>query len=99
MDGTRGELDRPIRIKRMPVSPQNTDWRVRPEAASKSFRIEKRQGGQWTLVASFLVQLDPCKPPPSKAAEPPPEPETPPVPEPTAPAVRGKPPTLKRPKQ
>ncbi|HBY62658.1 MAG TPA: hypothetical protein DEH78_22785 [Solibacterales bacterium] len=37
-------------------------WRVRPHAATKSYRVEKQDGAAWTPVASFLVQTGECKP-------------------------------------
>src|SRR5207245_6773388 len=59
----REASDQPIRIKRMPAQAENADWRLQPEGASKSNRIQKRQGGRWTSIASFAVEIDPCKPP------------------------------------
>jgi len=69
----REASDRPIRIKRMPLETGNADWRIRADAATKSNRIEKRQGTRWTSIASFAVQIGVCKPPPAKEPEPPPE--------------------------
>jgi hypothetical protein len=98
----RESSDRPIRIKRAPAETANEDWRLTPDARSKAYRVEKRQGAQWTVVASFLVPIGTCKPaPPSREPEPPPEvtapkPETP---APRAPAAPRRPPTLKRPAQ
>lgn len=57
--------------------PVNTDWRLRADAASRSYRVEKREAGKWTLLASFQVRLNDCKPPEVKLAEPPPLPEEP----------------------
>lgn len=45
------------------AAPAPADWRVRADAASKSFHIERRQGERWTTVGSFLVRVEPCKPP------------------------------------
>jgi hypothetical protein len=87
--------DKPLKLKHVFIP--NTDWRVHADAASKSFRIEKRQGEKWSSLASFLVSIAACKP-----AEPPqaqtPAPETgAPAPEsaPTPPPKRN-PPTLKK---
>lgn len=55
------ESAKPIGVK-MP-SPPPADWRVRVDAPSKAYRIEKRQGTRWSSVAAFLVKLDGCKPP------------------------------------
>jgi hypothetical protein len=70
----REASEQPIKIKRMPAEIGNADWRLRADAASKSNRIEKRQGGKWSTVASFAVTLEACKPPQAKELEPPPEP-------------------------
>lgn len=37
-------------------------WRVRVDAATRSYRIERRQGERWILVAAFSVRLPACKP-------------------------------------
>ena len=98
----REASDQPIRIKRMPVETENADWRLRPDAATKANRIEKRQAGRWNSVASFAVSLAPCRPPKAKEPEPPPEPTTE-APAPSAPgalslpALRGEP--VKKPKK
>ena len=88
--------EKPIRMRR---PAPNQDWRIHPDAPSKSFRIERRQGEKWVSLASFLVALAPCKPvePPAPAeatplpAAPSPEPDT-------APATKS-PPSLKRQKK
>ena len=41
----------------------NADWRLRADAASKSYRIEQRAGGGWRGVAAFSVSIGTCKPP------------------------------------
>jgi hypothetical protein len=95
----REASDQPVVIKRMPQQIENTDWRLRPDAATKSNRIERRQAGKWTTVASFAVNLAPCKPPHAKEPEPPPEPTTEAAPAPaesapgtlSLPALRGEP--------
>jgi hypothetical protein len=51
---TRPELKR--------KSPSTTpDWRVRADAASKSYRLESRQSGRWTPVAAFSIRVGECK--------------------------------------
>ena len=50
-----------IRIKSAPPAP-NSDWRVRVDAPSKSFHLERRQGQRWTGVGAFAVNLGACKP-------------------------------------
>jgi len=99
----REASDQPLRIKRMPGQTENADWRLRADAASKANRIEKRQSGRWTQIASFAIEIGSCKPPPVKEQEPPPEtePQTAKPPPATGtlslPALRGEP--TKRPKK
>jgi hypothetical protein len=50
---------------------QSADWRVRADAASKSYRIERRQGERWQTVASFLISAGECKPEQRPDAPPP----------------------------
>ena len=94
----RETSDRPIKMKRGPsgVSP----WRIRTDAASRSFRIERQgQGDRWTAVSAFLVAAGACRPtPPKETPEPPTaEPsEAAPAPPPSPAPVRRQPPSLKR---
>jgi len=60
------ESAKPLRFKQ---APPPAEWRVRVDAVSRSFHVERRQGERWSSVAAFAVKLDPCKPPP-----PPPDP-------------------------
>ena len=41
---------------------RDKDWRVRAERGTQSFRIERRQGDRWSVVASFAVSAGVCKP-------------------------------------
>jgi hypothetical protein len=73
-------------------SPRAKPLRIRTDAGSKTFRIEKQDGSQWRPLASFAVALGQCKPevpePKEEApeAQPQPQPETAPPPaKPTAP--------------
>ena len=88
--------DRPIsrKAERAPKS----QWRLRPDAPSHSYLLE-RYAGKWEVVASFLIPVGECRepelavpgPPEPPATERPAEPlapETPPAPR--------KPPSLKR---
>jgi hypothetical protein len=45
-----------------------TDWRITTEAASKSFRIERREGNAWRKAAAFAVAAGVCSPAPRPAA-------------------------------
>ena len=48
-------------------------WRISVDAASKSFRIERREGNAWHKAAAFAVAAGVCRPAPRPAAvEPPP---------------------------
>ena len=52
--------DKPLGLKQQPAAP--SDWRVRADAPTKSFHIERRQGTRWASVAAFAVNLGVCKP-------------------------------------
>jgi hypothetical protein len=90
----RRTSDRPIALERGLPNLAEAAWRIRADARSKSFAIEKRQGERWSAVASFLVQIGNCKPTPRAAPEPPPEQEPA---GPAAPAAPANPPSLKQP--
>lgn len=85
--------ERPIRLKR--ALPGAADWRIRADASSKSFKIERQQGERWNAIAGFLVPIGACKPAPRVEAPPPAEaPKIEVTPAPKRPST---PPTLKRP--
>ncbi len=84
----------PIKLRR-PRTP-NPDWRIRADARTKSFVIEKRGAGGWQTFSSFLVKAGECKPAPLTFAEPPSEPEPDPTQAPPAPTGPRRPPTLKK---
>ncbi len=71
-----------------------TEFRLRADAGSRTYRLERLKSGRWNLVASFLIRLPDCR----LAAEdlsPPPEPE--PAPEsPAPPPAKKTPPSLKK---
>jgi hypothetical protein len=52
------ESAKPPKLKQPPPVSQ---WRVRVDAATKSFQVEHRQGDKWTSVAAFAVKVEPCK--------------------------------------
>ena len=85
--------ERLIRLKRM--AGENTDWRIRADARTKSFAVERRHAEKWTALALFAVEVQACRP----SAEAPPAPPAA-EPEPAAPqapaAPPGKPPALQR---
>jgi hypothetical protein len=60
----------------------NADWRMRADAASKSYRVERRAGESWRSVAAFSVSLGVCKPPELAVPQPETAPTTPQTPAP-----------------
>ncbi len=84
----RRTSDRAIAPDRGQPDPAAAGWRIRADARSKSFALEKRQGERWSAMASFLVEIGNCKPAPRAAPEPPPEQG----------AAPSSPPSLKQPK-
>lgn len=63
-------------LKRAPASP-DADFRIRANAAGKSYEIEKRVGANWETMASFLIEAASCKLKPTEIKEPPPITEQP----------------------
>jgi hypothetical protein len=61
----------PIVAKRIrPAS--NPDWRLRADAGTKSYRVERREGAKWTTVTLFPVRVGECKAKAPSLGEPPP---------------------------
>jgi photosystem II stability/assembly factor-like uncharacterized protein len=56
----REQSDQPLPLKRAAAPAAN--WRVRADAGTRSYRIERRQGDRWISVAAFSVRLPVCKP-------------------------------------
>lgn len=56
----RETSERPIPIKRI-GSGDDSGWRIRADAASHAFRIEKRQGEGWSMIAGFAVAAGECR--------------------------------------
>lgn len=81
---------RPIPFPGAPRGPK--PLRIRADAGTKSYRIEKQEGAQWRALASFVVALAPCKPEAPEIKEAPPEPEPEP---PATPSKPAKTPSLK----
>ena len=74
------------------AKPLTSEWRVRADGPTKSYKIERRSGNAWQTAASFLVAAGECKPaePDVSSPAPPPEDAEQPAPKPQAP------PTLKK---
>lgn len=69
--------DQPVSLK---VPDRSRPFRIRVDGATKSHKIERRNGPSWSPVASFSIASGECR-----VAQPV-EPETPPPPEEVAPA-------------
>ena len=52
--------DKPVNLKG-PRPREAATWRVRAEASSKTYRLERRGSSSWELVASFLIHVTDCK--------------------------------------
>jgi hypothetical protein len=52
----------PIQLKHAGAT-ADADWRLRADAGSKSYHIERRVGGGWRGIAAFSVSIGVCKPP------------------------------------
>jgi photosystem II stability/assembly factor-like uncharacterized protein len=61
----RQTSERPLQMKH--VGPANEDWRLRADAATKSYRIERHSGDGWHGIAGFSVTIGACKPPEAPA--------------------------------
>ena len=56
-----GSASKTVRLAKSPAKDSAT-WRVRSDAASKTNRIERRNGrGGWEVIASFAVRAGVCK--------------------------------------
>jgi hypothetical protein len=55
-----GKSDQLPKLRHAPPSGENPDWRARPSKDGKAVQIEQRAGGQWTPVASFLIEVASC---------------------------------------
>jgi len=53
--------ERPIQIKHAILG--NADWRLRADAATKAYLVERRAAERWHTVAAFSVSIGPCKAP------------------------------------
>ncbi|MFB3779412.1 MAG: WD40/YVTN/BNR-like repeat-containing protein [Bryobacteraceae bacterium] len=57
---------------------RDVGWRIRPDTATRAYRLERRGENQWQLVAAFPIPIGMCAPPAGELTEPP---EPPPPPE------------------
>jgi hypothetical protein len=75
----RQASSQPIRDGRAFPEPREAGWRLLTDAASRSYRLERREGERWIPVASFLIAAGECKvrePQPLPEPVPPPDPST-----------------------
>jgi photosystem II stability/assembly factor-like uncharacterized protein len=79
----RRTSDKPIAIRHTAPEAAASGWRIRADARTKSFVIERQVGERWSTAASFLVEIGSCKPAPRVLA--PPETVEPAAPAPTSP--------------
>lgn len=47
------------RLRRAPAA-EDSDYRIGTDSRSRTFVVEKRDGGKWSRVASFLIQVASC---------------------------------------
>jgi len=70
------------KLRRAPPPGEDSDLRARPSKDGKAFRIEQGVGGQWTSVASFLIEVADCRVHSGELKEPEPPSDTPEAPAP-----------------
>ena len=77
----------PIRIRNVLVSSSdpNLDWHLTPDRESDAWRIEHSDGGQWSTVCEFRIEVGHCVPRREVLAEKPPEAAPQPREQPVAP--------------
>lgn len=85
---------RGLKLKR--AAGQNAERRLRADARTKAFLLERREGGQWKTLAGFAVEAGACRPAPLKPLEPPPEPAPAEPPKPESPSSPRSRPSLKK---
>ncbi len=52
---------KPIQDRKAFPESHETGWRLRADTASRSYRLEHREGENWTGVASFLIAAGECR--------------------------------------
>jgi photosystem II stability/assembly factor-like uncharacterized protein len=51
---------KPLTLRRPPAV--STDWRLRVDSRTQSYRVERRSGERWTDISAFSVKIGACKP-------------------------------------
>jgi len=67
----------PIRDARAFPEPRETGWRLHADAATRAYRLERRDGERWATLAAFLIAAGECKATEQPLAEPAPATEQP----------------------
>ncbi|MCC7154982.1 MAG: hypothetical protein IT161_10435 [Bryobacterales bacterium] len=77
--GLRETSPKPIPLVKTPPRAAG-DWRLRADAKTKAYRLERKQETRYVVVASFQINVGSCKPdpPPPPPPQPEPSPEAPP---------------------
>ena len=74
----QGKSNQMPKLRRAPPSAEDPEWRMRPSKDGKALQIEHRPRGEWTPVASFLIEVASCRIHAGELREPePPAEETP----------------------
>ena len=50
----------PLRLKKAPPA-DSSNWRVRADAVTKTYRVERGAGGKWETAASLAIHVADCK--------------------------------------
>jgi len=72
-----GKSEQLPKLRQAPPPGEDPDLRTRPSRDGKAFQIEQRVGGQWTSVASFLIDVANCRVHSGELKEPEPPSDTP----------------------
>ncbi len=67
----------PIQEARAFPESRDTGWRLRADAVTRGYRLERREGERWTTVATFLIAAGECKIKEQPLSEPAPPPDQP----------------------
>jgi hypothetical protein len=83
-----GKSEQLPKLRRAPPLAEDPGWRTSASKDGKALQIEHRSGGEWTPVASFLIEVANCRIHPGELKEPQPPAEEAPAPAPENPKKR-----------